>query len=201
MLDELEFTSIEQIKAYADDLRLHLLHLLIEKPYTGSQLARLLNLPRQKIHYHLKVLKDAGLIVVQKESEVKGLRELYYRTVARAFYVPEDDVRSLKINEFIKSKEGAIIMAHLDLVKSDIQNHTSTKAKEFIYCTQETALLTPEQLQELRQELSQISRKARRLGDANLENGDIPLQAIRLTIFNVPITNLENQEEQPSDTA
>ena len=48
--------ELEQLKTISDPLRARVLLLLIEKAYTGQQLAKLLGMARAKVHYHLNEL-------------------------------------------------------------------------------------------------------------------------------------------------
>lgn len=191
MLEEYTFKSIKQIRAYGDSLRLRLIHLLIERPMTGSQLARKLDLPRQKVHYHLNVLKDAGLIVVYDEGYVKGLREVYYQPIARSFYTPEESSLGEMYREFVETAQELVPRSYLIQVETDLQSHKTRREKELIFCVQEGAALTAEQLQEICSELKRINKKVRDYGVKNLQHGLHPLQPIRLTIFQVPIQSLE----------
>ena len=187
MLDEYTFTSVKQIRAYGDSLRLQLLHFLIEKPMTGSQLARKLNLPRQKIHYHLNVLKDAGLIIVYKEGVVRGLRELYYRSIARSFFTPEKTSLGDAYPEFLDTAQELVPLTFLRQVELDIQSHLGREKQEIIYCLQEMNELTAEQIREVRRELSSLNKRILRYSKDNKENQLHPLQAMRFTVFHIPV--------------
>ncbi|RKQ34598.1 ArsR/SmtB family transcription factor [Oceanobacillus halophilus] len=83
--------SYDQLKAISDPLRAKMMMRLIEKPFTGQQLAELLDLSRAKIHYHLKELAKNGLIKVVKTEEKNGIVQKFYRAVATGF-VPSPDL-------------------------------------------------------------------------------------------------------------
>lgn len=75
----------EQLKTISDPLRVQILILLIEKEYTGQQLSEVLEIPRSKVHYHLKALEKVDFIELIRE-EVKGGNVLkFYRAVALSF--------------------------------------------------------------------------------------------------------------------
>lgn len=76
--------SIEQLQTMADPLRYRIIKLL-DRPRTGAQLARELNLSRAKTHYHLKQLEAAGLVVVDHVDTSTGMIEKYYACVASFF--------------------------------------------------------------------------------------------------------------------
>lgn len=79
----------EQLKAVSDPFRTRILGHLIEKAYTGQQLAQLLELARSKIHYHLAELERTGFIRVVKTEVKNGIIQKFYRAVAWSF-VPGD---------------------------------------------------------------------------------------------------------------
>ena len=75
---------IDQLQVMADPLRYRIIKLL-DRPRTGAQIARALELPRSKAHYHLKQLETAGLVTVDHLDASAGIVEKYYVCVARFF--------------------------------------------------------------------------------------------------------------------
>jgi predicted ArsR family transcriptional regulator len=83
--------DLEQLKTVSDPLRSKVLVYLIEKAYTGQQLAKLLGMARAKVHYHLNELEKHGFIVVIRTELKNGIVQKFYRSVARGF-VPSDEL-------------------------------------------------------------------------------------------------------------
>ncbi|SDN39262.1 Helix-turn-helix domain-containing protein [Paenibacillus sp. yr247] len=81
--------ELEQLKTVSDPLRAKVLLYLIEKAYTGQQLAKLLGMARAKVHYHLHELEKHGLISVVRTELKNGIVQKFYRAVARGF-VPSE---------------------------------------------------------------------------------------------------------------
>jgi DNA-binding transcriptional ArsR family regulator len=71
------------LKAVADDTRMDILNLLLERAATVSQLAEALDKPKGTIGYHAKVLEDVGLIRVVRTGKVRAITEKYYGRVGR----------------------------------------------------------------------------------------------------------------------
>lgn len=84
-------TELNQLKSLSDPLRVMMLHLLIEKPYSGQQLSQLLNIPRSKVHYHLKNLEKNELIYLVSESKKRNMIEKLYQSTARS-YIPAKEL-------------------------------------------------------------------------------------------------------------
>ncbi len=105
-------SSTAQMKAVADDTRMDILNLILERAATVSQLADALKKPKGTIGYHAKVLADAGLIRVVRTNKVRAMTEKYYgrvgRTIKFAGPVESDDPLWF-VNEalrFVKVTEG-----------------------------------------------------------------------------------------------
>ncbi|UJF34121.1 ArsR/SmtB family transcription factor [Paenibacillus hexagrammi] len=82
--------DLEQLKTVSDPLRAKVLLFLIEKAYTGQQLAKLLGMARAKVHYHLNELEKHGLISVVRTELKNGILQKFYRAVARGFVPGEE---------------------------------------------------------------------------------------------------------------
>lgn len=62
----------------------------LDKPDSASGLARRLEIPRQKINYHLRELERAGFVELAEERQQRGCTERLVRVTARAFLISED---------------------------------------------------------------------------------------------------------------
>ena len=85
ILDNYSVENMEQFEILSDSIRCQIIGMLIEKPMTGAQIARKLQIDRHRIYYHLNLLEEHGLIKFQGERRVKGVIEKYYRAVARHY--------------------------------------------------------------------------------------------------------------------
>lgn len=72
----------ETLRLIADPLRLRLLELIRQHPRTVTELADLLDAPRTRLYYHVKLLESHGLITVDQTRVVSGLTEKRYRVTA-----------------------------------------------------------------------------------------------------------------------
>jgi DNA-binding transcriptional ArsR family regulator len=198
MLETLIFSDTRQIKAYADPIRLRMLNLLIEKPMTGSQLARLLDIPRQRVHYHLHLLEENGLIVLEEERVHRGLLEKIYRAVARNYHTPDsrlldggyDLVREAGVDDYI-------IESMLEQVNVDIKKRRPLPSEgipdNFI---QSNGMLTKEQRLALGRELRAINQKFAQYEEANQKEGLQDLVHSRITLFLLQIRDpLDDDKE------
>jgi DNA-binding transcriptional ArsR family regulator len=84
----LTITSAEQYRALGHPLRHRLLFALGQQPATMSQLAVALGSHKGNIAHHLKVLREAGLVVITETRQVRGGTEQYYQRTARRFDFP-----------------------------------------------------------------------------------------------------------------
>ncbi|SMP71155.1 ArsR/SmtB family transcription factor [Anoxynatronum buryatiense] len=59
---------LRTLKALADETRLKMVIMLLEKDYCVGGLARHLNISKAAVSQHLKVLRESGLVVGEKRS-------------------------------------------------------------------------------------------------------------------------------------
>lgn len=83
--DTLVVDRPEQLKALADDVRTTIIALLRERPFSTQQLSEELGIPKGTVGYHLKVLKQAGLIRVVRRRKVRAVTEKFYGRTAHLF--------------------------------------------------------------------------------------------------------------------
>ncbi len=83
LADVVVVESKAQMKAVADDTRMDILNLLLEKAATVSQLADALGKPKGTVGYHAKVLEDVGLITMVRTAKVRAMTEKYYGRTGR----------------------------------------------------------------------------------------------------------------------
>jgi DNA-binding transcriptional ArsR family regulator len=76
----------EKVRAALSPLRRRLL-ILLQEPASGTQLASALDLPRQRVNYHLRELEKAGLVELVEERQRRGCVERILRATAEAFVV------------------------------------------------------------------------------------------------------------------
>ncbi len=76
----------EKVRAALSPLRRQLLDLL-QEPASGTQLAATLELPRQRVNYHLRELEKAGLVELVEERQRRGCVERILRATSGSFVV------------------------------------------------------------------------------------------------------------------
>jgi DNA-binding transcriptional ArsR family regulator len=87
LLDTLELTTPEQVRAISDPLRTTIIGLLHERAATVTELARAVKRPKSTVAHHVNVLAEAGLVRVVRTRRVRAIDERYYGRTARMFYV------------------------------------------------------------------------------------------------------------------
>ncbi|PKL10024.1 MAG: hypothetical protein CVV51_00835 [Spirochaetae bacterium HGW-Spirochaetae-7] len=91
MLDIMFLDTEERIKAFTHPYRMKLLHVYREtkRPMTATEVARVLGDGPGRVHYHMKVLEAAGIVVVARTETVNGIVARYYEPVARLYSVAD----------------------------------------------------------------------------------------------------------------
>lgn len=86
--------SPDSAAALLDPVRRRLL-VNLREPDSATGLARRLQLPRQRINYHLKVLEGAGLVELVEERRKGNCLERVVRATARAFIISPEALGEL----------------------------------------------------------------------------------------------------------
>jgi DNA-binding transcriptional ArsR family regulator len=113
LLDALELTTPEQVRAISDSLRTTIIGLLHERAATVTELAKAVKRPKSTVAHHVNVLAAAGLVRVVRTRRVRAINERYYGRTARMFYMglgqrSEDAALPLDFNDFeVAAKESA----------------------------------------------------------------------------------------------
>jgi DNA-binding transcriptional ArsR family regulator len=92
MLEELELDTEAKVKAFTHPYRMKLLHALkeLQRPATPTDVARALGEGPGKVHYHMRILADAGIVALARTELVNGIVARYYEPAARRFNVKSD---------------------------------------------------------------------------------------------------------------
>jgi DNA-binding transcriptional ArsR family regulator len=199
MLDVYYIESITQIRAMAEPTRWRMLGLLRLRPMTGSQLARALEIPRTRAHYHLNILREAGLVELQHEQINSGMLEKYYAAVGDQFRTDHlvDRTRLAARQSGDDSGTGQVVrdlmLAMLELARADVllpQALTGLALAGFNW--QHELLLNPDQtnalilaLRDLIGQFMEVDRRNR------LDADDSTLQQLRLTALLTPVAALQ----------
>src|SRR5271165_541349 len=91
--------SLEDLRTFADALRVRLFEYLVRDPLTVTQLADLVGETPAKVHYHVRELERIGIIRLVETREKGGVLEKYYRAVAKNVTVAPELLHSSPPNE------------------------------------------------------------------------------------------------------
>jgi DNA-binding transcriptional ArsR family regulator len=108
-----ELRRPREIKAFADPLRLRIIHILLERRATNQQVADALGEPPAKVFHHVRFLLNLGLIRLV-DTRINGKNvEKFYRAVARSFIVRPDA-------DLLPETQVAALGAGLDGLRRDV---------------------------------------------------------------------------------
>ncbi len=100
----LRITTLEQLKAISDPLRMDILEIVADEALTVKQIAEKLNQPATKLYYHVSELEDAGFVKLVGTRVKSGIIEKYYRIAAESMHV---DRSLLNADEALTVKQMA----------------------------------------------------------------------------------------------
>ena len=90
--------SLEEINIVSDPIRLKIIMTLGTTPKTAQDLSDALGVSRSKIHYHLKILEQNGIIEVVDTELINGITQKYFLPVAKAF-IPNSEIFNKNLEE------------------------------------------------------------------------------------------------------
>ena len=101
MKDVHVLNSLEEINVVSDLIRLNIIMNLGLTPKTAQDLSDTMGVSRSKIHYHLKILEENGIIEVVDTELINGITQKYFLPVAKAF-IPNSEIfnKNLEKNIF-----------------------------------------------------------------------------------------------------
>jgi DNA-binding transcriptional ArsR family regulator len=203
MVDVYHIDSVTQIKAIAEPTRWRMYGLLVVRPMTGSQLARALKIPRTRAHYHLNILREAGLVELLHEHVNSGMVEKYYAAIARQLRTDHlvDRTRVAASQSGDDSGTGQVVrdlmLAMLELVRADIllpQALSGLAQAGFNW--QDELRLAPDQTRALILALRDVIGQFAELDRQNqLGGAPGPLWHLRLTSLLTPVLELQFDPE------
>lgn len=90
--------TLEEINIVSDPIRLKIIMTLGATPKTAQDLSDALGVSRSKIHYHLKILEQNGIIEVVDTELINGITQKYFLPVAKAF-IPNSELFNKNLEE------------------------------------------------------------------------------------------------------
>jgi DNA-binding transcriptional ArsR family regulator len=88
--EHLALRSPAQFKALGHPVRHRLVNVLRQRPATLGQLTAALGSTKGTIGYHMRILREAGLVRLASTRQVRGGTEQYFALVSRGFKLHEE---------------------------------------------------------------------------------------------------------------
>lgn len=119
--------TLEEINIVSDPIRLKIIMTLGTTPKTAQDLSDAMGVSRSKIHYHLKILQENGIIEVVDTELINGITQKYFLPVAKAF-VPDSEIFNKNLKEEVFSFK--ISGNSYDLFKKELDELVEKYKKE-----------------------------------------------------------------------
>lgn len=87
-----KLTTVESIRAFSDPYRLQIISTLrnFKRPATVKEISDEMGETPAKVHYHVKKLEKAGILVLVATKEINGITAKYYEPTAERFIIKYD---------------------------------------------------------------------------------------------------------------
>lgn len=154
-----ELTSLDELRALSDPLRVSLYRLLREDEHTVKELCDLLGESSTRLYYHVGVLERVGLVRLVRTEARSGIVQKYYRAVARFVSLP-----AWLLHEEMDSPQsraaadwyGALIEHAAADVRALFGQQLARVDRDTIFFTRNFVRLSPERAREFRQRLEDL---------------------------------------------
>lgn len=83
----------------AHPVRCRLIAIFADRVASPNEIAQELGMPVGDVSYHVRTLKDAGIIELVEERPVRGSTEHFYRTVINNIVLTEEDYEELSLEQ------------------------------------------------------------------------------------------------------
>jgi DNA-binding transcriptional ArsR family regulator len=192
ILDVYYLESIEQLQAISDPTRYQLIVMMDCQPMTGAQLARALNIPRARAHYHLKLLEKVGLVKLWGEDASSGIKEKYYCAVGRMLdftHLVRGGQKELKPGDLSLQYLQAVnqfLVTLLEVSKGSILKAERPDSVASGFYFDFAGALAPDQIEHVRHQLGAVKDEIIAMTRENKQNGTgrkPPRVRFRSTLF------------------
>jgi DNA-binding transcriptional ArsR family regulator len=112
-----EVVDEQLVKALTHSARVQILSLMVDGEWSPNQLHKELGIGLSQISYHIKKLRDFGLIELTKEEPRRGAVEHFYRATTRVI-VPEDMTAALPKAARTETLRRILMLAGKDMANA-----------------------------------------------------------------------------------
>lgn len=175
MVDELLLEDEKTIRIFVDPLHQRMLFALIEHgAQTSAGLARLLDDEAARMHYHLKRMEDAGLLELDHEERINGIKARFLRPSARNYALSG---KGEKLNAGTRGDILSVAKHHLDEAYGHLRANVEDQSKrpdgkaplDAANLRVGMYVLRAEQMRALQEELRAIELKYDQVSEENQE--------------------------------
>jgi DNA-binding transcriptional ArsR family regulator len=178
--------------ALLNPLRLELLK-RADEPRSCGELALALGVTPQKIHYHVKVLEEAGALEKVEERRVRAISEGYYRAAARSYWLSPKLVGRVGGGRRARDQMSlAFLLSLVEELQTDVGRLAETKPEETpsLGFTAQVRLAKPSDrtalLSDIQNALQSIAKKYGAVGSAGPGSRETAADTFRLVVACYP---------------
>src|SRR5438067_5723839 len=194
MRHEMTLKTPKQIQALAHPLRLRVLNLLTDAPYTNKQLALVLQVSPPRLHFHMRELLEVGLVEIVEERSKGGVIEKYYRSVARILHLSP---QISQVARNVELMESTLDVMKQEYVRASAYFDEQPPNLQFLHVP---ARLAPERLARIQEHLQAISDETLQAEDDPQRDTYENFVAITYLLHALPPVPREDSSQPGDDT-
>jgi DNA-binding transcriptional ArsR family regulator len=157
-----ELTTLEELRALSDPLRLLLFRLLREGEHTVKELCDQLGESSTRLYYHVGELERVGLVRLVRTEARAGIVQKYFRSIARFVYVPftlfQQGPHSEEARAAVEWYGVMLEQAIVDL-RQALRDNIQVTDPDTIFATRNYIRVTPAKARELVERLNALQEE------------------------------------------
>lgn len=120
-------TSLDQLRALADPLRLRILSVFARGPHTTKQVAESLGEKPTRLYHHVEALARAKVIELKETRPNRGTVERYYQAVATRFTVADSLLATGTKHQPASGALSELVASIFDSTRDDLARCAATQ--------------------------------------------------------------------------
>jgi DNA-binding transcriptional ArsR family regulator len=190
MQDVYTIHNIETMKVLISPLRASVLSVLIQNAYTVKEVSEKLQVPPNRLYYHINLLEQHHLIQVVETRVISGILENHYRAVAENYLVdpallaPESSLSGQTIEILLKNvldsaRKEIIRLAH----KGVINISNPPPDPQALFAQRTSLVIPPEHIERVYRKITDFLEDLRQNYSVELDDADSHAGYTLVTVF------------------
>lgn len=161
-MDEIkELTTLEEVKAFSVPYRMKILDYMysFKAPATVKNIADKMGETSAKIHYHVKIMEEVGIVQLVYTKTINGIIAKFYEPAAEQFRINHTSGNIEDKFKMLNEAQKTISLTYEESKNSFLEQLEKTDKKHNGFVTNDEIYLTLEEFSKIQKEIMDIYKK------------------------------------------